>query len=92
MTAAAIPPVPMALFDTRFESFAETLVGSFRRYGFAVIGDHGIDADVIEAATWETKAFFALSDETKRRFHIPGQGGARGYTPFGIETAKGATH
>ncbi len=27
----------------------------------------------------------------KRSYHIPGSGGARGYTPFGIETAKGAT-
>jgi isopenicillin N synthase-like dioxygenase len=23
---------------------------------------------------------------------VPGIGGARGYTPFGVETAKGATH
>ena len=27
----------------------------------------------------------------KRKYHIAGGGGARGYTPFGIETAKGAT-
>jgi hypothetical protein len=39
-----------------------------------------------------TKAFFALPDEVKRRYHQPGGGGARGYTPFGIETAKGGTH
>src|SRR5690606_16108799 len=25
-------------------------------------------------------------------YHIPGQGGARGYTPFGVETAKGSKH
>ncbi|MFN7385779.1 MAG: isopenicillin N synthase family dioxygenase, partial [Lysobacteraceae bacterium] len=36
--------------------------------------------------------FFALPDEVKRRYHVPGGGGARGYTPFGIETAKGAQH
>ena len=28
----------------------------------------------------------------KRQYHVPGGGGARGYTPFGIETAKGAAH
>ena len=28
----------------------------------------------------------------KRRYQVAGIGGARGYTPFGVETAKGATH
>ena len=27
----------------------------------------------------------------KKKYLIPGSGGARGYTAFGIETAKGAT-
>ena len=36
--------------------------------------------------------FFALPDAEKRRYQVPGGGGARGYTPFGIETAKGAKH
>src|SRR3546814_889943 len=30
--------------------------------------------------------------DTKKRYHVPGSGGARGYTPFGVETAKGAKH
>jgi isopenicillin N synthase-like dioxygenase len=38
------------------------------------------------------KTFFAWPEDAKRRYHVPGGGGARGYTPFGIETAKGATH
>src|SRR5690606_4663060 len=36
--------------------------------------------------------FFALADPVKRRYHVPGAGGARGYTPFGIETAKDARY
>ncbi len=36
------------------------------------------------------KAFFALPDDVKRRWRVPGGGGQRGYTPFGVETAKGA--
>jgi isopenicillin N synthase-like dioxygenase len=36
--------------------------------------------------------FFALPEDVKRRYHVAGGGGARGYTPFGIETAKGAQH
>jgi len=32
--------------------------------------------------------FFALPDATKQRYILPGSGGARGYTAFGVETAK----
>ena len=34
------------------------------------------------------QAFFALPEEVKSKYHVAGAGGARGYTPFGIETAK----
>ena len=74
------------------EAFSEKLGRSFERYGFAVIADHGIPADLIARAEEKARALFALPDDVKRSYHIPGGGGARGYTPFGIETAKGATH
>jgi len=38
------------------------------------------------------KAFFALPEEIKRSYHVAGGAGQRGYTPFGVETAKGADH
>jgi isopenicillin N synthase-like dioxygenase len=82
----------MSGYDRDFAAFAEQLGASFRRYGFAVIADHGLDQPVIDRAIEATKAFFALPDDVKRRYHQPGGGGARGYTPFGIETAKGGTH
>ena len=69
---------------------ADELGRSFREYGFAVIRDHGIPADLIARAEALSKEFFALPAEAKKAYHIPGGGGARGYTPFGIETAKGA--
>ena len=72
------------------DSFADKLGHSFEEYGFAIIADHGIPDELIERAEEKAKAFFALSDEVKRKYHIAGGGGARGYTPFGIETAKGA--
>jgi isopenicillin N synthase-like dioxygenase len=37
-------------------------------------------------------ACFALPEAIKRKYYLDGTGGARGYTPFGIETAKGADH
>lgn len=64
---------------------------SFRTFGFAMIRDHGIDADLIDKAWDLTRAFFDLPVETKAKYHLAGKGGARGYTPFKTEVAKGAT-
>lgn len=69
---------------------AAELGKSFEDYGFAVIRDHGIPQDLIDRAETLSKAFFALSAETKQGYKLPGGGGARGYTPFGVETAKDA--
>jgi isopenicillin N synthase-like dioxygenase len=90
-TRSAIASVSLTESLKDPEGFAQKLGGSFERYGFAVIADHGIPADLIARAEEKAKAFFALPDDAKRRYHIAGGGGARGYTPFGIETAKGAT-
>jgi len=70
-------------------AFAQELGRSFEQYGFAIIADHGIPDELIHRAEEKAKAFFALPEEVKRNYLIPGGGGARGYTPFGIETAKG---
>lgn len=86
-----IQPVSFQDFGYDFEGFAQALGGSFARYGFAVIADHDLPQDRIERALAETKAFFALPEEVKRRY-VVGTGGQRGYTPFGIETAKDAKH
>src|SRR3954453_23219899 len=72
------------------DAFAEKLGRSFEDYGFAIIADHGIPDPLISRAEEKAKAFFALPEEVKRKYFIEGGGGARGYTPFGIETAKGA--
>ena len=69
---------------------ADELGNSFAEYGFAIVRDHGIPAELIARAEEKSRAFFALPEEVKRRYHLQGQGGARGYTPFGIERAKDA--
>jgi isopenicillin N synthase-like dioxygenase len=85
--------VPLSLADQASDpdGFAQAFGGSFQRYGFGVVADHGIDATLIDRAWTLTKAFFDLPTEVKARYHLAGKAGARGYTPFGIETAKGAT-
>jgi isopenicillin N synthase-like dioxygenase len=97
MTSTDTAPAPegvasLSLADAAADpaGFAGAIGASFERYGFAVIADHGIDAGVIARADAAARAFFALPDEVKRLYHLPGTGGARGYTPFGTEAAKDA--
>ena len=80
--------VSLAMADEDSNAFAERIGRSFSDWGFAVVSDHGIPADLIARAEAMSRAFFALPDEVKRFYHIPGGGGARGYTPFGTESAK----
>ncbi|MCJ7420478.1 isopenicillin N synthase family dioxygenase [Sphingomicrobium astaxanthinifaciens] len=72
------------------DTLARDLGNSFVEYGFAIVRDHGIPQDLIDEAHAKAAAFFALPEDVKRKYYIEGGGGARGYTPFGIETAKGA--
>lgn len=71
--------------------FAQGIGDSFRNYGFAMVQDHGIDQALIDEAWAITKEFFELSEAEKRSYYIAGISGARGYTPFKTEIAKGAT-
>lgn len=85
--SAAIEPVSLKEAP---DVFSRKLGDSFVRTGFAIVADHGLDPALIERALDRFKAFFALPDDVKRRYKIPGGGGQRGYTPFGTEAAKGA--
>jgi isopenicillin N synthase-like dioxygenase len=88
--SAPIEPVCLSLYDQDFKAFAQTLGSSFARYGFAIVSEHDLPPAMTDSALTRTKAFFALPDEIKRRYHVAGGGGQRGYTPFGVEAAKGA--
>jgi isopenicillin N synthase-like dioxygenase len=74
------------------QAFIDELGAAYREWGFAGIRNHGIGQPLIDDAYAAFKAFFALPDDVKRRYHIAGSGGARGYTPFGVETAKDSKH
>jgi isopenicillin N synthase-like dioxygenase len=89
ITADNIASVSLKDADRDPDGFAQKLGRSFEEYGFAIIADHGIPDELIQRAEAKAKAFFALPEEVKRNYLIPGGGGARGYTPFGIETARG---
>jgi isopenicillin N synthase-like dioxygenase len=86
----SIPTLSLATAAGDPATFASALGQSFERFGFAIIADHGIDFSLVARAWALTQAFFALPVEVKHAYQIAGTGGARGYTPFGIEIAKDA--
>ena len=71
--------------------FSQAIGESFRRFGFAMVKDHGLDPALLDRAWGLTRELFALPEEDKRHHHDPAIAGARGYTPFGVEIAKDAT-
>jgi isopenicillin N synthase-like dioxygenase len=87
---AGVPSLSLRQADSDPNAFAQAIGQSFERYGFAVVADHGIPVDLIARADALARVFFALPEDVKRAYLIPGTGGARGYTAFGVETAKDA--
>ena len=88
----SIQPVSYRLAKSDPDAFVRHFAGSFERWGFAVVSDHELPQALIDGCLDRFKQFFAQPDSAKLPFRIPDIGGARGYTPFGVETAKGATH
>ena len=74
------------------QDFVDELGAAYRQWGFAGIRNHGVPQAQIDEAYRTFEQFFALPEDAKRSYHVTGGGGARGYTPFGVETAKGAKY
>jgi isopenicillin N synthase-like dioxygenase len=83
-----IPTLDIRRYDSDRDAFVAELGAAYREWGFAGIRGHGIAQDLIDGAYGVFKAFFALPADVKMKYHVKGGGGARGYTPFGVETAK----
>lgn len=89
-SADMMPTIAMNSGDAH--GLGQALGDSFKNFGFAVVTEHGLDP-VLVARAWElTAELFARDDSVKRRGYKEGIGGARGYTPFKTEIAKGAAH
>jgi isopenicillin N synthase-like dioxygenase len=86
-----IAEIPILSLADEPRAFASEIGGSFRSFGFALVRDHGIDPALIAEAWRLTADLFAQPTEEKLRSFKPGMGGARGYTPFRTEVAKGAS-
>ncbi|WLD58054.1 isopenicillin N synthase family oxygenase [Salinispirillum sp. LH 10-3-1] len=86
-----IPTLDINRFHTDRHDFVQELGDAYAEWGFAGITGHGIAPELITEALAVSERFFALPEATKLRYKSS-YGGARGYTPLGVEVAKGAAH
>ena len=83
-----VPTLDIRRYDTDRDAFVAELGAAYRQFGFCCISGHGISRELVDGAYQAFEQLFALPSETKMKYHVPGSGGARGYTPFKVETAK----
>ena len=83
-----VPTLDIRRYHSDRDAFVAELGAAYREFGFCCISGHGIKRELIDGSYDAFQRFFALPTETKMKYHVPGSGGARGYTPFKVETAK----
>jgi len=91
MSFNSIPEFSFPLIHDRDPETIERLKDALTTHGFFTITDHGLDDVVLSSSYSMSKRFFELQEDTKNIYAHPEMGGARGYTPFGKETALGET-
>ncbi|MEQ8240666.1 MAG: 2-oxoglutarate and iron-dependent oxygenase domain-containing protein [Cyclobacteriaceae bacterium] len=69
--------------------FVTDLGHAYENIGFVAIKNHGLSNELSAKLYDSVKAFFSLSDVTKKKYEIPNIAGQRGYISKGKEKAKG---
>jgi isopenicillin N synthase-like dioxygenase len=94
-TLQSIPVVDLADWyagHTARETFVSQVGGALADIGFFAVANHGIPDDLTHRAYAAARAFYALPQAVKDRYHRAGAKGQRGYTGFGTEHARDAAH
>lgn len=90
-----IPRLDLNLYtegdNVQRKQFSDDIGKAFNETGFVTITNHGMDKRLINKLYEDIKALFALPDDVKSKYEIPGLAGQRGYTGKQKETAKGFT-
>ena len=89
MPLNSIPAFSMPDIENRNPEIINDLSEALSTHGFFTITNHGIDDEILTSSYDLSKKFFDLSEEIKNSYAHPEKAGARGYTPFGKETAVG---
>ncbi|WP_188405636.1 isopenicillin N synthase family dioxygenase [Psychroflexus salis] len=88
-----IPSVDLADFlsddPKRKQKFVNEIGSAYEEIGFVALKNHFLDDELVEKLYKEVKSFFALPEDTKRKYEREDIGGQRGYVSFGKEHAKG---
>lgn len=92
MSHVNIPQLDLSDFvsgdPARKGNFVRTLGKAYEEIGFVAIKHHGLSDDLQEELYEQVKQFFALPEDIKMKYEVPGLAGQRGYTSFGKEHAK----
>lgn len=88
-----VPSLDLANFTTgnqmKKEKFVSELGSAYNNIGFVAIRNHFLTEELSFKLYAAIKKFFALPDDLKRKYEIPGLAGQRGYISKGKEHAKG---
>ncbi|MFM7329056.1 MAG: isopenicillin N synthase family dioxygenase [Bacteroidota bacterium] len=88
-----VPALNLADFDSgdpeRKRKFVADLGAAYNNIGFVAIRNHYLTDALSDRLYDGVKKFFALPDDIKQRYEIPGLAGQRGYIGKGKEHAKG---
>lgn len=91
MSFHSIPSFSLESIKQSDPKTIEDLTGALSSHGFFTITDHGVPEQLLTDGYTKSKQFFNLPFDQKNQYAHPEMAGARGYTPFGKETALGET-
>jgi isopenicillin N synthase-like dioxygenase len=88
-----IPSLDLADFTsgdaTRKAKFVQDLGAAYNNIGFVALKNHGLSDELQQKLYSVIQKFFAMPDDVKKKYEIPGLAGQRGYVGKGKEHAKG---
>ena len=84
-----IPKISLKNLLSNNSDSLNSLSSALKNHGFFVITEHNIPHDLFHKAYEFSEKFFNLDLTIKNKYSFRENAGARGYTPFGKETALG---
>ena len=84
-----IPRISLSSLEKFDTQTINDLNYALEQHGFFTLYNHQINTNLIKDCYQKSKDFFNLNTNIKNQYAHPEIGGARGYTPFGKETALG---
>ena len=86
-----IPKISLKNLLSNDTNSLEVLSSALKNHGFFIITDHNISHELFKNSYEFSEKFFKLDSSIKNKYSFRENAGARGYTPFGKETALGET-